>query len=260
MLTLQAYFDETGHGEDANTPFLGIAGCVSAVSVWRRVEGRWAAALGSEGLNYFHMREYAFSVGQLDGWRGDETRRRRIYGRLWEIILDAHLVPLGGFVLLENYRRELTGREHHIFRDAYFLCYLQCLRFLAQYAESDSVGSVGTFFDEKKGFKGEALKIYNVLAHRFAGKISPPAFRDMRALAPLQVADIIAYESKKEFERRSRAPEREPRWGFVQLEEPISRSIPDEATPFGDVDSLVALFSSEELAQISEAQRLVHDE
>ncbi len=260
MLTLQAYFDETGHGDDANTPFLGIAGCVAAAPVWRRVEERWAAALASEGLDHFHMREYAFSVGQFKEWGGDEPRRRKIYAKLWEIILGANLIPLGGFVLLENYKQELTGQEHHVFRDAYFLCYLQCLRFLAQYTEFAQVSCVKTFFDEKKGFKGEALKIYGVLAHRFGGKIPPPAFRDMRALAPLQVADIIAYESKKEFERRSRAPEREPRWGFVQLEELISRSGPGDAAPFGDVDSAVALFSSEELTKISEAQRLAPDE
>jgi hypothetical protein len=260
MLTLQAYFDETGHGDDANTPFLGIVGCLAAAPVWRRLEERWAASLASEGLNYFHMREYAFSVEQFKDWRGDEARRRRIYAKLWEIILRANLIPLGSFVLLENYKQELTGQEQHMFRDAYFLCYLQCLRFLAQYAEFGQVGSVDTFFDEKKGFKGEALKMYGVLTHRFGGKISPPAFCDMRTLAPLQVADIIAYESKKEFERRSRAPEREPRWGFVQLEELISRSALGAAPPFGDVDSPIALFSSEELANISEAQRLGHDE
>ena len=260
MLTLQAYFDETGHGEDANTHFLGVAGCVMADPIWRRVEDRWAAALASEGLNYFHMREYAFSAGQFKEWRGDEARRRRIYGRLWEIILEAQLIPLGGFVRLENYKQELTGQEHHVFRDAYFLCYLQCLGFLAQYAGFGQVSHVETFFDEKKGFKGEALKIYGVLKDRFGGKISPPSFRDMRALAPLQVADIIAYESKKEFERRSQAPERVPRWGFTQLEKLISQSSPDGTAPFGDVDSPIALFSSEELTKISEAQRLAHEE
>lgn len=260
MLMLDAYFDETGHGHDANTKFLGIAGCLTSAGVWKKVESKWSAALKSEGLAYFHMKEYAFSVGPFEGWRNDEVRRRKIYGALWKIILEAELIPLGGFVRLENYKQELTGQEHHIFRDAYFLCYLQCLRFLAQYTESDQVGNVATFFDDKKGFKGEALKIHNVLTHRFNGKIPPPEFLDMRVFLPLQVADIVAYESKKEFERQLFTPEQKPRWGFVQLEKLISRSAPDGPVSFGDEDCSIALLSKEELTKISEAQKLAHDE
>jgi Protein of unknown function (DUF3800) len=260
MLKLEAHFDETGHGGDANTKFLGIAGCLSEAGVWPKVESKWRAALQSEGLPYFHMREYSFSVGPFRGWDKDEARRKKIYGALWNIILEANLIPLGGFVRLENYQEELTGQEHHVFRDAYFLCYLQCLRFLAQYIDSDAVIEVATFFDNKPGFKGEALKIHNVLDERFKGKIPPPIFRDMRLVLPLQIADIIAYESKKEFERRLFEPEQKPRWGFERLEELMSRPAPVESVPFGSEGCPIALLSREELANISAVQKLAHDE
>lgn len=260
MLMLDAYFDETGHGGDANTKFLGIAGCLARAETWKKVESEWREALRSEDLPYFHMNEYAFSVGPFKGWEGDEARRRKVYGALWEIVLEAELIPLGGFVRLESYQQELIGQEHHIFRDAYFLCYLQCLRFLAQYTESDLVSNVATFFDDKKGFKGEALRIHGVLTQRFQGKIPPPAFRDMRVSLPLQIADIVAYESKKEFERRALTPGRKPRWGFAQLEKLISRSAPHVPASFGDEDCPIALLSQGELAKISAAQKLAHDE
>jgi hypothetical protein len=260
MLMLHAYFDETGHGDDANTKFLGIAGCLTSVETWKKVERRWSAALRSEGLPYFHMREYAFSVGPFKDWKDGEARRQKIYGALWEIILEAELVPLGGFVQLGDYKQELTGQEYHVFKDAYFLCYLQCLRFLAQYAEFDLVSNVVTFFDDKKGFKGEARKIHDVLTHRFNGKIPPPTFHDMRVVPPLQVADIIAYESKKEFERRMFTPGRKTRWGFDQLERLTSRSALGEPVSFGSDYCSIALLSKEELANISAVQKLEHDE
>lgn len=260
MLMLDAYFDETGHGDDANTTFLGIAGCLASAEVWKKVENKWSALLKSEGLPYFHMKEYAFSVGPFKGWKNDEARRKKIYGALWQIILEAELIPLGGFVRLENYKQELTGQEHHIFRDAYFLCYLQCLGFLAQYVEFDSVGNVATFFDDKKGFKGEAFKIHNVLTHRFKGKIPRPEFLDMRDFPQLQVADIVAYESKKEFERQLFKLGKKPRWGFDQLKKLISRSAPNESVSFGNEGCPIALLSEEELTKISIAQKLAHDE
>lgn len=257
---LEAYFDETGHGEDTNVTYLGVAGCLTSVEVWKKVKDKWSAALRSEGLLHFHMNEFAFSTSSFKGWKKDEARRRRIYGALWEIIQAAELIPLGGFVRLEDFKRELAGQVHHVLRDAYFLCYLQCLRFLAQYAESEQVGNITTIFDNKKGYIGEALRIYDVLADHFIGKIPPPVFRDMRIFLPLQVADIIAYESKKEFERRLLTPELKPRWGFGQLENLISRTAPNKPAPFGDQDSSIALLSKEEMAIISAAQKKVHEE
>ncbi len=260
MLVLHAYFDETGHGDDTNTKFLGIAGCLARVEVWKNVERKWNAALQSEGLPYFHMKEFAFSVGPFKTWNDDEDRRRKIYGTLWDIILDGELIPIGGFVRLDDYKQELHGREHHVFRDAYFLCYLQGLRFLAQYSEFDSVSNIATFLDDKKGFKGEAFRIYEVLAPRFGRKVPPPVFRDMRKCLPLQVADIVAYESKKEFERQLLLSGTRPRWGFGQLEKLISRSALKEPATFGEEDCPIALLSTEELTKISTAQKRAYDE
>lgn len=260
MLMLHAYFDETGHGNDANTKILGIAGCLTRKELWKKVEDEWTKALKSEGLPYFHMKEYAHSTGAFEDWIGDENRRRKIYGKLWEIISNAELMPLGGFVQLGDYKQELQGQDHHVFKDAYFLCYLQCLRFLAQYADFDLVSNVSTFFDNKEGFKGEAFKIHDVLTHRFQGKIPRPVFCNMREALPLQTADIIAYESKKEFERRLYESNKEPRWGFSQLEKLISRLTPNESVSFGSDGCPISLFSKEELTNVSRAQKIAYDE
>jgi hypothetical protein len=257
---LDAYFDETGHSEDENTKFLGIAGCLAEAAIWKKVESEWRQALKSEGLPYFHMKEYAFSQGAFKGWEVDENRRRKIYDKLWKIILNARLVPLGGFVLLENYKQELHGQSHNVFKDAYFLCYLQCLRFLEQYIEFDLISSVTTFFDDKKGFRGEAFNLYDALKHRFQDKIPQPVFRNMREFLPLQIADIVVYESKKEFERRYFKPDSKPRYGFLRLQELLLLADPDESIIFGEEDCRIALLSKDELINISKVQESITGE
>jgi hypothetical protein len=78
MLVLDAYFEETGYGDDANTRFLGIAGGLAGAEAWKKVESKWKEALDSEGLSYFHMREYSFSVGPFKKLGDDEDRGRKI--------------------------------------------------------------------------------------------------------------------------------------------------------------------------------------
>jgi hypothetical protein len=261
MFKLEAYFDETGHGADANTKILGIAGCLMAAELWRKVEKQWKNALQSEKLPYFHMREYAHSQGVFRDWKGDENRRRKIYGDLWKIISNAGIMPLGCFVELEEFKRELQGQEHHILKDAYFLCYMGCLRITEQLIGFHQVAKVSTYFDDKKDSRGEAANIFNVLRPRYKQKIPLPKFRNMRDSPPLQIADIIAYESKKEFERQLNKQSGKPRWGFDRLEEIITRHIPgDEAIRFGGINCSIGLLSRDELAHVSNEQRRVYDE
>lgn len=261
MFKLEAYFDETGHGADANTKILGIAGCLTATELWIKVEKQWKNALQSENLPYFHMREYAHSQGVFRDWKGDENRRRKIYGELWEIISNAGIMPLGCFVQLEDFKRELQGQAHHILKDAYYLCYMGCLKITEQFSSFYQVANASIYFDDKKDSRGESFDIFNILKSRYQEKISLPEFRSMRASAPLQIADIIAYESKKEFERQLNKRSDKSRWGFSQLEALITRLIPNnEAVSFGSKNCSIGLLSKDELVNISNKQKKVYEE
>lgn len=133
--------------------------------------------------------------------------------------------------------------------------YLQCIKFIAQFADFEIINNVSTFFDDKEGFRGEAIKIYDNLKHRFQGKIAPPVFRNMRKSIPLQVADIIAYESKKEFERQLEKPNSKPRWGFFQPDELLKKATGRYPLVFGDETSPIALISNTELKTVSSVQK-----
>jgi hypothetical protein len=261
MWTLEAYFDETGHGSDIKTQILGIAGCLTASELWRKIEKQWENALREENLPYFHMREYAHSQGVFKTWKGDENRRRKIYGKLWEIISNAGIMPLGCFVQLNEFKQELQGQEHHVLKDAYYLCYMGCLRITEQLLDFQQVAQISTYFDDKKDSRTEASNIFNILKPRYKGRIPFPEFRNMRNSPPLQIADIIAYESKKEFERQLNKQSQAPRWGFSQLEVLITPPFPNnEPVLFGSKNCSIGLLSRHELAHVSKEQKRVYED
>lgn len=260
MLTLDAYFDETGHGQDPNTKLLGLVGCVAPPESWLKLEIKWKAVLSAESLPYFHMNEFAHSRKTFKGWKDDNKRRDKIYGELWSIILEAAVLPIGSFVVMRDYNRTLKDKEHNPLSDAYYLCYLQCLKFIAGYIEFGIIDKVSTFFDDKEGFKGEAFRIYDRIKYRFQGKIPQPVFRNMREFIPLQVADVIAYESKKELERQLYKADYLSRQGFHRLDELIKETTGKYPLVFGDESSPIVLHSNEELEAVSEAQRTAVDE
>jgi hypothetical protein len=170
-------------------------------------------------------------------------------------------MPLGCFIPLNDFKQELQGQEHHVLKDAYFLCYMGCLKIIEQTLGFQQVANIVTYFDDKKDFRGEAFNIYNVLKSRFLEKIPPPEFRNMRDSAPLQIADIIAYESKKEFERRLNKQNSMPRWGFRQLEQMITRPLSAGKTiTFGGKECPIALLTKEEMMYVSSEQKRVYEE
>jgi hypothetical protein len=74
-------------------------------------------------------------------------------------------------------------------------------------------------FSDQVEFKNRALHIYEQVgnANFYVRRSTPPVFRDMREIVPLQAADIVAYEMHKEFERQLYKPSVDPRFGYERI-------------------------------------------
>lgn len=268
MVMLNVYFDETGHGDDPNTKYLGIVGCMQRAEDWIELEKEWANVLKTFGeLPYFHMNEFAHSDGIFKGWKGDEERRRQLYGELWKLIHAAQPLVIGSFVKLKGYKSLFHKDFQQYLVDAYYFCYLQCLKLLIELildVDSVPINTCTTIFDYKKGFMDNAGKMYNDIIQRYPrhkGKIPSPVFRDMRVILPLQVADIIAYESYKELEERDKGENRRAkRWGFIQLEKLIRAGIPDATYEFGHRLSTIPCHTEKDFMRYSALYSLFKEE
>jgi hypothetical protein len=69
-----AYFDASGHSNRQKV--VTVAGFVSTVKKRARFDIEWNAFLENEGIDIFHMTDFASSQRQFAGWKGQSDRRR----------------------------------------------------------------------------------------------------------------------------------------------------------------------------------------
>lgn len=244
MSMLSAYMDETGHSKDEQQRFVGIAGLIAPAASWEAFERKWKATLGSFKLPYFHMKEYAHSTQAFKGWEGNEVKRQKLFGKLMLHIETAHPLPFGAIISMEDFR-SFTKEQQGYFRDPYFLCFQSLVAACSSILEFRKVPDeekVALIFSDQGEFRHRALQIYKNVetATYYVRRSTPPIFRDMREIVPLQAADIIAYEMHKEFERQLYKPSAKPRYGYERIVKMSSRT--------GHNQALFRFFTKTELA------------
>jgi hypothetical protein len=79
-----AAFDASGK-EDSEV--VVVAGFISSQEDWRSFDKEWRARLREDGLDYFHMVDFAnFKKQFATGWKEDEPRRQKLFADLIGII------------------------------------------------------------------------------------------------------------------------------------------------------------------------------
>jgi hypothetical protein len=79
-----AYFDASGKKDSHRS--ITVAGAVSTVKKWLRFEREWSKVLREFGVKEFHYTDFAASLGEYKGWKGDKQRRSEFLRRLGPII------------------------------------------------------------------------------------------------------------------------------------------------------------------------------
>jgi len=221
MPVLMGFFDETGDTKDPAQKFVGMAGFVAPSEKWVHFECKWKSILKDFKLPYFHMKEFNPSEGVFRGWKGDESKRKALFGSLIETIEEIKPLPVGCVFSSEDFRT-LPDRDRRMIKDPYFFSFISCVgmpSMLIQNAPSDVelttvFGEHGCFASTAKKFYGQMQKLYEV-----GDRLHPPEFRDMRESIPLQAADIIAYELYKEADRQRYRPTMPSRFGIIKIVE-----------------------------------------
>ena len=128
MLLLTSYMDESGHSDDPNFHFTGMAGFVAPEKTWTEVGIVWQKILDIFSLTEpFHMKEFAHSTGQFENWKDNETQRRMLYSNLVKVIVKSGAVPVGAIISLEDFK-SLTEEQRSSFKDPYYMAFQTCTR------------------------------------------------------------------------------------------------------------------------------------
>lgn len=219
---LTAYMDETGHSKDERQKFNGMAGLMTKEENWRIYKREWGKILKHFKIPYIHMKE---SAEMFAGW--SEAKVKDLSRCVWEIIVGIEALPIGSIIPMDEFRQH-EAQLRDCFLDPYYIAMQNCMSFAHSFLmeggpfESDIDARVAMVFSDQTEFRNEALRLFEAAKRNSRGikldKIDPPAFRDMKALTPLQAADVVAYEIYKEFDRLRYHPHRTRRYGYDQLE------------------------------------------
>ena len=251
---LAAYLDETGHSDDPQLRFAGMAGLVARSEEWHLFASRWQDTLNNAGLREsFHMVDFAGFQRQFRDWKSDgDQRRKRLLGRLVELILETKAIPVGALVSIEAFR-SLTQDQQSSFKDPYFLAFQSCTRGAAVvgfpgeavtmvYSYNKEYGAVSS----SKQYSVDQAGLASQLWHTMKASTDYGQWMDTydtgspRDLPQLQAADLFAYELSKDFENALKKPDSEMRWALRQ----VLKLAKHQALPF------ITLYDRPELLRI----------
>jgi uncharacterized protein DUF3800 len=236
MLNLTAYFDESGHADDPNLNFVGMAGFVAPLASWINFEDEWRNVLDIAGLKEpFHMKDFAHSEGQFKSWKKREEKRQPFLRRLMEIISATGATPIGSAVSLRDFF-SLTPDQQSQFRDPYYVCFQTCTRGAAIKAVfEDAAEKLSMVYAFQKEYgtdrDGRAQQLWESMKQyvTFAGiseRMGSYASGSPSEMLPLQAADLFAYELCHEFENHINRPNDRMRWGLRQILQMYKTPVP----------------------------------
>ena len=216
MLSLTAYFDESGHIKDPNPHFTGMSGFVAPSTIWKKVEERWSSVVCAPPYSLkgpFHMREFVHGCGQFKGW--DKSQKDSLYQSLIAILVEAELVPTGCIVSTSDFE-SLNSNQQTLLRSSYFTALQECIRGATTqalalepetvdmvFAEQTEYGTVEARGEDNPDNAGTTEILYYAIKRnlpiigQYMGEYSSGSPED---LIPLQAADVLAYEMTKEYE------------------------------------------------------------
>lgn len=255
MAIISAYLDETGDADDPAQFVAGMGGLIGDEDNWLAFERKWKKALVKAKVPlykdasepYFHMREFVFRNETFKSWKGQNIKCDKLYDKLLRIIESSGLVPFGSMMPLQAWRG-LSKKQQGHFISPYYFSAQDCAWMIASIEpNSPDKGQIAVIFSDKQKVKQNVRALFDVLRDNdkmLRERIYDPNFLPMRKFAPLQAADVIAYQLNQEQKRRLYAPDQPQAKDYLRMVKAQTRHVSRSDDLFyfrteGDVRKLV---------------------
>lgn len=219
---LVAAFDAAGKEE---SEVLVVAGFISSQEDWAAFDVEWRARLKNDGLDYFHMVDFAGSRKQFaNGWKNDEKRRQNLFADLIGIIKGRAYRKFASAIEMRTFNRLSDANKKQYALNAYVLAARSCATDVRIWQEKEHFQPATAYvFEDGDDGRGKMIQ-------RFLNDNLPiPHFKpkkdgikddgtEIKAYTPLQAADILCYELLKLHRHvLSGKPVQKFRYGLAQL-------------------------------------------
>ncbi|MGP8049966.1 MAG: DUF3800 domain-containing protein [Desulfobaccales bacterium] len=200
MAILRAYFDDSGDEDDPQAMASSLCGYIGHLENWQYFENEWQKTLKSHDVPYLHMKEFAHFKKPFKKYKHDTVARDNLLKDLVKVISDSQLEGIVSGVDLKDLRDYNEGDGINYM--AYSLNLYTCMWIIGNDWPQTIV----------EMFLGKTNDVYNKIqmATRYARadtqypkddyiQVHPInkhlSFRD---ILPLQAADLLAYETRKD--------------------------------------------------------------
>lgn len=201
MAMITAYFDESYSHPPVPVVYT-IAGYVSTTERWQEFQRQWKSVLDRENLPPFLMKDFDNPYSKNFGnW--EMERKISFLQELHKIIKDTYIRSFSTSVIQEDYDA-LSVEGQFGFGKPHPMAAINCLKYIVQWADKENLQEPILYVFEK-GSKDDKFLTYlfnesltEEIQLRY--RIEKLGF-DTKNLSPLQAADILAYETRKETAR-----------------------------------------------------------
>lgn len=215
-------FDMSGKERDHECVI--VAGFVSSAKVWGEFSKRWRQLLDREGIEYFRASDLQVYEGPFKTWKGQHTRRTRLWCDLLDIIEPNVFRKFACGLKIKDYSAKVSAEAKKRGKiNAYVICAMACAQTAGNWAMRQGVPIEYVF---EYGDEG-----WGMLQQKFKDNGYPPPIQRFKidtvkkgitcpAFLPLQAADFLAYEifiTRKHIELKRRGSIARPMLRFREI-------------------------------------------
>lgn len=208
MVMLSAFFDESYNHrtkDNAKSPLVyTVAGCVGTQWQWTKFQKKWKRVLDGENLPFFHMTDFDNPHDKVYG-KWPKEKKVEFLKTLHKIMERNSLRRFSVGIVMSDYDG-LTNAEKYAFGNNPHLCaIITCMKHIGVWANQSA-------YKERMQYIFEAGSRYDADVRRFFKdlteeekeyyRVGGDSYQDKKRFPPLQAADIIALETRKELSRQ----------------------------------------------------------
>jgi hypothetical protein len=211
---IRAYFDDSGKESMPNGEFVCMAGYLADSSFWDLFASAWRQLKLVHGISGIHMKDLIPLQGEYKilGW--DATKRDAVLADFIRVIKNTQLVGFGVGVDARAWRdlRNINPKLDNV----QTFCFARIMRLVIERIKlAEPRDFVAVSFDPDPEFGAARLRLFDEIWRRDpeARKyLSSLTFADKLIYTPLQAADLLAWETRKDLVQKAGGFESTPRY------------------------------------------------
>ena len=211
---IRAYFDDSGSESLSSGTHVCLAGYLADDHYWVTFNRLWRHQLVRHGIGCVHMKDLIPLQGEYKSLGWDTTKRDQVIGDFIRVIQYSELIGFGVAVDAAAWRE--VRKKSPKSANAQMFCFSRLFRLVVERMKKSAPREwLNVHFDSNPEFGAQRLRLFDDIRRtdKDAQWLIPSiTFADMKTYLPLQAADILAWESRKELLQKAGGYESTPRF------------------------------------------------